>query len=215
MTIAPTPVMTSVVMPGGWHYKERGKMLVEDAINYEDLINMLAGYRATNRLPLGNPQKDIDNYICRNFPNMCGRGPTDPNIEDKVELCYGQPVIKTPRERVMQWAANRMQKAGQLNRVDMDEATRRGAICAACPLKVRWNEPVEGCPGCQVYVEEAESMLVKIRANKSAGNQLSGLACTVAGHDLETACWLEEAGLRHRRNYEGQLPQHCWMHDLL
>jgi hypothetical protein len=218
MTIEPTAVMTGVMMPGSWHYKENGKKLVEEAESYEDLINKLAEYRAINGLPLGNPQRDIDNYICKNFPNMCGRSAaSEEEGVDKVELSYGQPVIKTPRERVMQWAANRMQKVGQISFVDPEEADRRAGICDECPKKIRWNAPIEGCPGCQVYVEEASTMLVKIRANKrltETENSLEGHSCAVAGHDLETACWLEEPALKHRKNYTGKFPSFCWMNEL-
>jgi|SRR5215469_3187880 len=217
MKIGPTPVMTGVMMPGTWHFRENGKMIIEEAVSYEDLINRLAEYRAINGLPLGNPQADIDRYICTNFPNMCG---IPPKVEeegvDKVELSYGVPVAKSPRERVMQWAVNRMQKAGQLEFVDAEEADRRAAICNACPKKIQWNQPIEGCPGCQAYVDEAETKLIKIRANKSSAYVLNlyGHSCAVGGHDLETACWLEEAALKHRKNYTGKFPEKCWLDKL-
>jgi hypothetical protein len=217
MTIKPTPVMTGVMMPGGYHYEENSKTIIEDAVSYDDLINKLAEYRGFNGLPLGNPQQDIDNYICKTYPNMCRQYPPAPEEGvDQVELSYGVPLQKTPRERVMNWAVNRMQKAGQIEFVDHERADMRAAICDSCPLKVRWNEPIEGCPGCQVYVEEAEAMLVKIRANKEIPfhSKLDGLSCKVAGHDLHTAVWLEEPGLRHRKNYTGKFPNECWLNNL-
>src|SRR5262245_6364738 len=215
----PTPVMTGVMMPGGWHIKENGKMIVEEAVSYEDLISQLARYRAVNQLPLGDPQLDVDHYICSNFPNMCGGRMPVPDPEegiDPIELSYGQPVKKTPRERVMQWAANRMQRSGQIEFVDSETADKRGAICLACPMRRKWDEPIEGCPGCVAYVEEAESYLVRIRANKQSECSLlnAGQMCDIAGHDIETACWLEEPALRHRRNYEGRFPEFCWMRNL-
>lgn len=209
--------MQGVIMPGGFHYKENGKVIVEEAESYLDLISKLARYRAANQLPLGDPQADVDRYICTNFPNMCGgRAPPPEEGVDPVELSYGVPVKKTPRERVMQWAANRMQKSGQIEFVDREEADRRAVICQACPMRRTWDEPIEGCPGCVAYVEEAKSYLVRIRANKETLSALvnDGRMCDVAGHDLETACWLEEPALRHRRNYEGQFPEFCWMKDL-
>lgn len=215
--IQSTPVMQGVVMPGTWHYKEHDKMVIEEAESYVDLVNKLAHYRAVNLLPLGNPQADVDRYICTHFPNMCGgRLPVPEEGIDPIELSYGVPVKKTPRERVMQWAANRMQKSGQIEFVDSETSDWRASICNRCPMKRRWNEPIEGCPGCQAYVEEAESYLVRIRANKTSSFVLSlyGNMCDVAGHDLETACHLEEPALRHRRNYEGQFPELCWLQYL-
>jgi hypothetical protein len=214
MRIELTPVMVGVIMPGGFHYEENGKMIVDDAVSYEDLINKLAEYRAVNGLLLGNPQADIDNYICNTYPNMCGRTPPvdDENV-DKIELSYGQPVVKSPRERSMQWAVNRIQGSGQIELVDQEEAERRAAICDGCPKKIQWNAPVEGCPGCDAYVQEAESMLVKLRANKSVSVPIDGQLCSIAGHDLQTAVWLEEPALRHRRNYTGKFPQHCWLNE--
>lgn len=217
MNIVPTAVSTGVIMPGGYHYKENGKMIVDEAESYVDLIKKVSEYRAFNGLPLGDPQRDIDNYICTNFPNMCGRHAPDPDEGvDVVEKSYGVPVQKTPRERVMQWASNRMQKSGQIEFVDAEEADRRAAICNACPKKRQWNEAIEGCPGCAIYVEQAESNLIKLRANKATAYVLNlyGDMCDIAGHDLETACHLEEPALRHRRNYEGKFPDHCWMKDL-
>lgn len=217
MMIGQTPVMTGVMMPGTWHYEENGKMIIEEAESYVDLVNKVAAYRGYCGLPLGDPQRDVDNYICTMYPNMCGRhAPPEEEGVDKVELSYGKPVTKTPRERVMQWAANRMQKAGQIEFVDSEEADRRAAICADCPKQVQWNQPIEGCPGCQTYVEEAEAMLVKLRRNKVTAYVLNlyGKSCTVAGHDLETACHLEEAALRHRKNYSGKFPPKCWLKAL-
>jgi hypothetical protein len=215
--IGPTPVMVGVMMPGGWHYSENGKPIIEDAESYLDLVNKLAEYRGFCGLPLGNPQQDIDNYICNTYPNMCGRQPAlEEEGVDKVELSYGVPVQKSPRERVMQWAANRMQNVGQIEFVDSDEADRRAAICNVCPKKIQWNAPIEGCPGCQAYVEEAEAKLIKISANKctACAVDLHGYSCAVAGHDLETACHLEEPALRHRKNYTGKFPEKCWLKDL-
>lgn len=214
--IKSTAVMVGVIMPGGYHYDEKGKTIIDDAESYVDLVNKLAEYRGFCGLALGDPQGDVDRFICTTYPNMCGRYPAaEPEGVDTVELSYGVPVKKTPRERVMQWAANRMQKVGQIEFVDSEEAERRAEICAGCPHQVQWNEPIEGCPGCQVYVQEAEAMLVKLRANKQlAENRIAGQSCTVAGHDLQTACWLEEPALRHRRNYTGQLPEFCWMNGL-
>jgi hypothetical protein len=215
MIIGPTPVMTGVMMPGTWHYKEDGRMIVEEAESYVDLINKVAEYRGYCGLPLGDPQADVDNYICDTFPNMCGRSAAVRDV-DAVELSYGVPVIKSPRERVMQWASNRMEKAGEIEFVDAEEADRRAAICNECPKKVQWNAPIDGCPGCQTYVEEAEAKLIKLRRNKSSTYVLNlyGHSCAVAGHDLETACWLEEPALKHRKNYLGKFPPKCWLNDL-
>jgi hypothetical protein len=208
--------MTAVMMPGGWHYDEGGKPIVEEAESYDDLINKLIEYRGFCGLPLGNPQLDVDKFICETYPNMCGRSPVEEEGVDKMELSYGVPVVKSPRERVMQWAANRMERAGQIEFVDAEEADRRAAICDQCPKKIQWNQPIAGCPGCQVYVEEAETKLIKLRRNKNSTYVLNlyGHSCTVAGHDLETACWLEEPALRHRKNYIGKFPNKCWLKDL-
>jgi hypothetical protein len=208
--------MTGVMMPGGWHYNEGTKMIVEEAESYVDLIEKLSRYRAANGMALGDPQGDIDRYICTAFPNMCGRKPAAPEEGvDPVELSYGKPLKKSPRERVMQWAVNRMQRSGQIEFVDREVAEGRALVCRKCQARRQWNEPIEGCPGCQTYVEEAEAMLVKLRANKTTPViGIEGHCCDIAGHDLETAVWLEEPALRHRKNYEGQFPWFCWLKDL-
>lgn len=210
-----TPVMTGVIMPGGYHYEENGKMVVEEAASYEDLIAQLAQYRAANGLPLGDPQYDIDKYICSKFPNMCGGRMPDPEEGvDPIELSYGKPVKRTPRERVMQWAANRMHSA-TIEFVDKEVAENRAEICGSCPMRRPWNDAIEGCPGCADYVQQAEVNLFKIRAGRKTTAQIGGHMCDIAGHDLETACWLEEPALRHRRNYRGQFPDACWLKDLI
>ena len=209
--------MTGVIMPGQYHYEENGKMIVEEAESYVDLIDKLARYRASNHLPLGDPQSDVDRYICTKFPNMCGgRVPTQDEGVDPVELSYGVPIRKTPRERVMQWTANRMQRSGQLEFVDQETADARALICFGCRMRRRWNEPIEGCPGCQAYVEQIESDLVRIRRNKETESAAvnAGHMCDISGHDLETACHLEESALRHRKNYIGQFPAFCWLKKL-
>jgi hypothetical protein len=72
MKLCATSVMVAVMMPGGYHYRENGKMIIDDAVSYEDLVNKLAEYRGFCGLPLGNPQADVDRYICTSFPVMCG-----------------------------------------------------------------------------------------------------------------------------------------------
>jgi hypothetical protein len=62
-----TPVMTGVIMPGGYHFEENGKTIVEDAISYDDLIDQLGRYRAANGQPLGDVQYDVDKYICSKY----------------------------------------------------------------------------------------------------------------------------------------------------
>jgi hypothetical protein len=87
MTIGQTAVMTGVMMPGVWHYKENGRMIIEEAESYIDLVNKLAAYRGYSVEPLGDPQRDVDNYICGTYPNMCGRtAPAEEEGVDKVEL---------------------------------------------------------------------------------------------------------------------------------
>jgi len=60
----------NIVPPGGFHYKDPAGYTVEGH-SYQSVADNLMRYRVDNKLPVGNPLKDVFDYVCNNWPHFC------------------------------------------------------------------------------------------------------------------------------------------------
>ena len=185
--------MTGVIPPGGWQYPEGENTVRGDT--HEDLIAKLTAYRIANQIVLGNPEQDIERYVCQQFPSYCG---TDSN-----QLPPPRTAPRTFRERVTSWAANRYQYAGGIELEDEETAEARAQVCVNCPSNQEWRA---GCPPC---IAATERTLLVINQNRKTKTVVLG--CAIAGHENQTACYLPPKHLKHKNQYLSQLPPRCWM----
>lgn len=209
-------VKVGVVPPGyepgssGWHFPA-GKDWTAPILNgddFDNLVDKLVQFRADNSLPIGNARFDVETYICTKFPTFCRGGakavaPTTPAVI-REQKPAGQP--RTLLERVTTWAKLRFNHAGNIKFVSDSTAEARASICSRCKANREWRE---GCPPC---VARNDSLLIQVRQNKAVAQSHRLKGCAAAGHDNNTAVWLPEPLLRHRKHYE--LPDICWMNKL-
>jgi hypothetical protein len=211
------PGNPEVGIESGWHFPV-GKNYTKPVITGNDLDSLAKNvleYRANNSLRIGNPEQEITEYICTKWPHFCGGGalaaeqplpipaskrkiPIDPDLKPTKPMSF--------LERIVSWITIRWKHAGNVKFVDAHVAEKRASICSRCPMNQDWRT---GCPPC---VEKADRELLMIRQNRTTQqhNRLKG--CRAAGHDNQTAVWLPEILLRHRRHY--QLPSFCWLNEL-
>jgi hypothetical protein len=189
------------VPSGGWNFPADGKL--DSTVDphyepsYQHLVDWLKGYRIANGLPLGDPAQDVLSYHNK--------------INPSSPVPFQAPTISPPknfRERVTQWLSNRFQdiQAGTLVYVEDPIAKERAAICVNCPHNQNWKV---GCPPC---VDNAERLILMITKGRTIDKNL--MACGVAGHSNEAAVTLDEKHLKHRNQYQDQLPDFCWMKKL-
>lgn len=156
----PAKPKTSVVPPGGFHYIEQinGRELKLESTSVESVQELLLRYRLNNGLPVGNPQQDVVDYICNNWPHFCTDA-TEP---------YLTPANPMPREahlsrRVSDWTV-KLWELGAKNEISAQEADRRASICAACPLNADYHGGA--CGPCVESLERLGFIWLRSRATR-------------------------------------------------
>lgn len=181
-----------MIPPGGWHYVDRldGIRVPLDggANDYRDLLDSVLHRRLANRLPVGDVQADVDEYICSNFPAQCGiiHNPI-PNIPHTDQTRY--------IDRISQ-ALIKLQDSG-VKLVSRELATQRAQSCLQCPHNVEWENQ---CPSC---VGSAKQLSHLIRQGQDLGVKHLK-SCRLHNLPLDTACLIESP-----EKPQG-LPEHCW-----
>lgn len=188
------------IPPGGWHF-ELAPGHVINAINEEKLVAMIFEYRARNNLPVGDIEREIDDYYCKRWPEACQKEPSDyspvgPSGERR------EPMLN----RVTRWAsqlAMRMPRGGFQIELK-NEAERRAGVCFACPKNVPWKS---GCAGCSQTTTTLLMQLRNLQITEKAGNLMG---CEVCGWDNMTAVHLDPALTPLSEAQENALPERCW-----
>jgi len=167
----PTP-KTSVIPPGGFHYIEtHGNATVRiESTSVEALAEAILKYRLSNGIPAGNPQQDVNDFICKQWPHFC----SDTNEQ------YLVPNRPPPREehlsrRASNWMVS-LWNLGSANETDPKTAEDRAAICAACPLNQDYH------PGaCAPCVESLDRLSFIWRRNRTTSVDGALFACKACG----------------------------------
>lgn len=184
----------AVVPPGGFSYSKNGQHVI--GVDRGSLINNLTEYRRANRLKIGNPEKDVDDWLAAKSPTYL-----PPLSKGRVVEPKDKPTSLL--DRVKAWLANRKYGKIKLKYVDRAEADRRANICARCPQNRQWRS------SCAPCVREIEHDAVVVGQNHLSALHDRLLACNIAGHENGVAVWLDESSLKHRVNYK--LPSFCWL----
>jgi hypothetical protein len=192
-------IETSIGLPGGWHYAQADYRipLKGELPSAKAVLDALLKHRLENNLPVGNPEGDLEAYVCEKFPTWCRRGDTvvPPPIHP----------IRRNVDLVIGWANQLYVHVGRLTLVPQKEAEARAAICVRCPMQMRWaNE----CPPC---VTSAQRLLTILRQGKDTPQGPSGTlnGCACHGWDNRTAVHLDAVHLPPQANPTA--PAECWV----
>jgi hypothetical protein len=191
---------TSVVPPGGFHYIEKhdGIEVKIESSSTDAVIEALLRYRVNNNIPPGNPQADVYNFICGQWPHFCSNN--NP---------YNKTVGRTPSpdeplsRRAVVWIT-RLWNMGAGNQVTKEEAERRAKVCESCP-----NNSDYRAGGCGSCIEGIDRLAFNWLRQRSTPQDKQLNACKATGAILRCAV---QAGQQPDLTEEekAKLTPQCW-----
>jgi hypothetical protein len=209
MSTAWNGLATTVVPPGGFHYKQPlkdGRLFIIEAFEgWPELAKNVLRFRLEQISIIdasrANPDavdEDIRDYVCKNYPGSC-LGGWVPAVAAPVAVSDGSsfktfaPLI----QRISEWIG-RLGNEG-FGFVPIQEADRRAAICAQCRLNIRWEV------GCGPCVAELTQNTTRILAARKTRHDEKLKGCRKFGWSNRIACWLDV-----EKSTDQTLPAHCW-----
>lgn len=203
MTQVVRQIRTAMVLPGGWHYSQmlEGKLVKVEADSFEDLMNLVFQFRMDNQIEVGNVRKDIEDYICQNFPRWCQTFHVDvQDVEDQATLQFGDSYVHS----IIKWGETIETMLNNNPRVEMKPkiiADERAEACIGCPFNQHY---LGKCPRCDA---KARRVFTFIRENKMSRYWKKLGGCKCFNHCNHTAVFLPKEMLRMT---EG-VPDRCWI----
>lgn len=188
------------IYPAGGRYFIDEDGVKHKAENWDMLAVRLAGYRKRAGKPPGNPVEEIHAQACARQPGMCGDTSPQavvvpPNVPTTSRLTVGDLT-----NRVAKWYAHLlgMKRRNEIGKVGRDEARRRAAICATCPLQ---RDVSSACGACKASRRAASDAIMQ--GESRVNTKLK--ACQPLGEDTGLAVHLNLGPTG-----DGGLPGHCW-----
>lgn len=186
----------TVMPPGGWRYIQPETKFEFSASTLRAVVRSVAEHRRSNHLPAGDPEADIQNFVCASLPKGSGNCVHELDGEDYA--------LKThfTMEDVKRFIQAAISAIGSRGLVEQPEAERRAAVCAACPL----NTTVGGCWRCKGLADWL-FRLIGARNTAHAGrlNQ-----CGVCGCSIKAKIWLPlDVAQGVSEGYK--FPSWCWL----
>jgi hypothetical protein len=197
-------VITSVVMPSGWHYLQRlesGQYQRIEGRTYDELVDKIFSFRLQHieLVPSGTATRervsaDLLEWICTRWPGQCtgARGELPPAPRPD------RTTYSRPSTRVEDWF--KLLSTKNLEWVDQATAYKRAKICIACPLNQQWQT---GCGPCNQNIRTKALLL---RGSHKLGLEGNLRACLGFGWLNEIAVWLVDGFNEASR----KIPEKCW-----
>lgn len=193
-------VVDGVIPPQGFHYRSPTGYRVPatgEALNFPDLVEKMVKYRLENHLDVGNAEADAEDYICTNFPNICGiyQNPGNFQAHSVLSAAIGRPV-----DFINGWVNGLLNNIAKVELVTEAEANSRAVACRKCPYNQEWRN------GCGPCVSTAQRGLGTVRQSKDVQNPDDMRYCGLHRIETRTAVWL------HRSIFGPvNAPSHCWL----
>jgi hypothetical protein len=198
-------VITSVVMPSGWHFLQRlesGQYQRIDGRTYDELVEKTFQFRLQHieLVPSGTAtvervSEDLLRWICTRWPQQCtgARGELPPAPPRARQIGY-----QRPSNRVEDWF--KLLSTQNLEWVDQATAHKRAKICVACKLNQSWQT---ACGPCNTNIR-TKALLLRGSHKLGLENQLR--ACLAFGWLNEISVWLVDGFNQPSRD----VPPACW-----
>lgn len=124
----------------GWSFPDdKGGMI--HGTSYQDVAAQLAEFRTRNKLPEGEPLREVIEYLCAKNGSLCKHRREGPPVSvPSVPDSQATPKFD---DRVLQWCASWLE--GFHGRINPDEIRRRANKCKACPHNKAYNPSCGPC----------------------------------------------------------------------
>jgi hypothetical protein len=171
------------------------------AKSHPELLDLMFDYRMRNNIALGDPERDVSDWYCPQYPRFCTPEPSD--TDPSALRTSSEPMLN----RVSRWAsmtAHRMPRGG-FPLVAPAAAESRALICAACPKQdSSWRGACGGCSATTLAILQQLKSLKKTTKDGNLG------ACSIAGWANLVAVWLPTDALEITDAQKAALPAACW-----
>lgn len=185
-----------IIPPGGFHYEDKTQRFRVEGSSYQSVAEAVLRYRLENKLPVGNPLKDVLDYVCTNWPHFCSEhnppingGNANPSLSSRVAV-WMSSLYRAARTLASSFVAS-------------EEAARRAKICEACPFNKEWKT---GCGSC---LQATVQLGYTFRAGRQTPNEKVLGACDIIGQENATAVWVKGLIPIAPDEY-ARLPAQCW-----
>lgn len=187
-------------VPGGWRYHQKETNHWMGGITFGSLLGKIATHRQNNNIPIGdNLQAEVEDWICQNMEPV-----------DRKQRCLNGP--KYPKtigwQHIESFLTTAVATAVGGKLVSQEEAERRAAICAACPLQAG----LHGCSLCRTTLDALRKKLLQRSTSQDEKLEACGVCkcdnraqvhvpieALRAGSDKDysdnPACWKLRAGV--------------------
>lgn len=189
-----------VIPPNGFHYPVSDIVTLRSG-TFESLVKEIITWRTQNGIPIGDPETDLNNYICTNWPTYCASTENEQKAVNKNSNLY---------KHVNAWAAITMREtpAGGYELVDQSVAESRVKTCITCPFNKAWRKDCVPC------MKATDTILVRIRQLRKITLDDSVMGCAINGFDIKTAVHLPDSAFQMTADKKAILPQNCWLNNL-
>jgi hypothetical protein len=192
-------VNTGTIPPHGYHFVVNDLVTLR-AGTYDLLIKTIGDWRTTNGIPIGDPERDLDNYVCSIWPTYCV-----PEQKEQSAVNNNTNMYK----HVNAWAAITMRDtpAGGYDLVDQKTAEKRMTTCISCPFNKPWRKDCVPC------MKSTDAILIRLRQLRKITLDDNVLGCAINGFDIKTAIHLPDSAFKMTDDTKAKLPQNCWLNN--
>lgn len=183
--------------PGGWRFKHLDTGFVSTGVTFQQLVQKVLQYRQNHSAPIVSEgfarlSDEIEADICASMEPADQASYCDTKFRPLTGIHWKE--VSRFLHTLAAWV-----KTG-FTQVPQEEAERRAAICAVCPL----NIGLAGCAICRSSLKAGRDALMQARTSQDVKLE----ACGVCGCDLKTSVHVPINVLRSDR--ELQYPDWCW-----
>lgn len=195
---------------GSWHYFQPGYEKPINGHSRANMIDEIGKFRLANGLEFGDPEKDLEDYICTNWPRTCTEDYSDRTPEDDLKELVettNRTNLESIRLESKLFAHSKSTRWETI--ISAAEAEERAKTCAACPSN-RAFSTLTGCHGCVVDLTRMHTILVEGKKVKPKTGWCSSVLA-----DTRSMQFIPKEGLERQIERAAQdAPGECWLRKL-
>jgi len=171
---------------GGFFVTDQLTGIKLSATTFDQIVQKVRDSRIANGAPIGLEfENEIENWCCISHPDDAEV--VDPRLPKRRSLNLDDVIRGTEVLASFKLAGSPL--------VSQQEANRRAAICARCPLNVSWSQSCSICG-------KVETVVMNIVGNVRTTNDQQLFSCSVCGCSLKAAVHIPNDILNKANNAE-------------